>query len=119
MSIEIAGNQIGVFSCDGDFTVKVVDGKAVVTPLTQCFNYENDPKWRKFAHDCDKCAYLGFYYDSYDKYSEGYLCIKESETTLVARHGSKPEEYTSGLNWAHHEGLKHFGSVAKANGLLK
>jgi hypothetical protein len=54
----------------------------------------------RYQHDCEACTYLGRYADAAGHISDLYFCIQglgAGLPTVVARHGDRGHEYTSGL----------------------
>lgn len=67
-----------------------------------------------FIHDCDHCEFLGVYTHrgyTYDLYHHD----GEIEHTVIARFGSRPDQYESGLSiakWLSEKDAKHPLAVA-------
>jgi len=120
--IEIKEGQIGIFSVDGGFLVRVKDGKTHVIPKTPCcFDHENDPRAKRFHHDCEECVYLGqftFTYDSGRERFDAYYCeIIPEFPTVIARYGNEGHQCLSGLGFS--GVLEDIENYAKSLGLLK
>ena len=118
--IEIKDGQVGIFSADGDFLVRVKDGETHIIPNTPCFNYKNDPRYKQFHHDCEECVYLGLFnfkcgsqYTLYDAY---YCEVDSVIPTVIARYGDEGSEYLSGLGFG--GVLKDIERYARELGIL-
>ena len=52
-------------------------------------SHHSEPYWK---HDCDECSFLGTW-----KERDMYFCPREPAGTLIARYGSKEDQYSSGI----------------------
>ena len=49
----------------------------------------------QYEHDCDRCKFLGLYYDTPKKRYDLYICIYGNNATIIARFSNDGSDYWS------------------------
>lgn len=95
--IKLKSGEIGRFCADSNFTVEVIDGEAIIKPLSSCFIHYNPKDDKKYTHDCNQCVYLGLGCMDSKEY-DLYFCKQGGiMPTVIARFGDNTPDYLSGL----------------------
>ncbi len=124
-TIIIKEGELKRFVVDGNFIIKVKDGRAYFIPES-CLGGENGLE-SYYEHDCDKCVYLGCDEEdlSHERISKGeagkrydlYFCKQGAIPTVIVRYGDNGEDYLSGLG-VPNKFLRNAEHIAKDWGLL-
>lgn len=100
---KIKEGELGIFSIDGKFSIKVVNGEAILNTGEGCFIHHNDQ--RNYKHDCELCKYLGDL-DLRNDFGEIitydlYYCKIVGEKILLARYGNMWSDCIIGIDLDH------------------
>jgi len=98
--IVVKEGNVGRFSADGNFSVIVKDGKAIIIPEDLFLNQTRKPKYK---HDCDKCMFIDVEHLTNEesktyKESDVYWCNQGGLPTIIIRNSDTPEDYISGMD---------------------
>lgn len=73
----------------------------------------------RYEHDCLNCVFLGISNQRGEDPIDMYYCDQHKMPTVIARFGSRPDDYTSGMALANMvPALREAKKIAVARGLI-